>query len=331
MQRDVIVLVEHRSNQVESITYQILAAGRNLANGLGGQLLALVIGHEPGRITESLCDKGMDKILTVDEPALRHAGPEAHAHVIAEVARQTEPRVVLVGYSLVGMELAPAIAAKLGAPAMTNCIDVELREEALLVTRPLFDGTRHAQILLDNTGPAVVALQKGTTPAPQLAANTAPVERFHVDLQNISFRSRLLEVIEEPPSGIDISKAELVVSVGRGIGEKEKISMIQELADALGGVMGCSRPIVDVGWLPRDRQVGSSGKNVAPKVYIACGISGASQHLSGMSESRRIIAINKDANAPIFQLAHYGVVGDLLEVVPALTEAAKKIGEGKVQ
>jgi electron transfer flavoprotein alpha subunit len=324
MQRDVIVLVEHRSNEVESITYQMLGAGRKLAHGLGGQLLALVIGHEPGRITESLRDKGMDKILIVDEPALSQAGPEAQAHVIAEVARQTAPRLLLVGYSLVGMELAPAIAAKLGAPAMTNCIDVELREESLLVTRPLFDGTRHAQILLDKTVPAVVALQKGMTPPLQLAVKTAPVERFQVDLSNISFRSRLLEVIEEPPSAIDISKAELVVSVGRGIGEKEKIPMIQALADALGGVMGCSRPIVDVGWLPRDRQVGSSGKNVAPKVYIACGISGASQHLSGMSESRRIIAINKDANAPIFQVAHYGVVGDLLNVVPALTEAAKK-------
>jgi electron transfer flavoprotein alpha subunit len=324
MQRDVIVLVEHRSNEVESITYQMLGAGRKLAHGLGGQLLALVIGHEPGRITESLRDKGMDKILIVDEPALSQAGPEAQAHVIAEVARQTAPRLLLVGYSLVGMELAPAIAAKLGAPAMTNCIDVELREESLLVTRPLFDGTRHAQILLDKTVPAVVALQKGMTPSLQLAVKTAPVERFQVDLSNISFRSRLLEVIEEPPSAIDIAKAELVVSVGRGIGEKEKIPMIQALADALGGVMGCSRPIVDVGWLPRDRQVGSSGKNVAPKVYIACGISGASQHLSGMSESRRIIAINKDANAPIFQVAHYGVVGDLLNVVPALTEAAKK-------
>ena len=274
MQRDVVVLVEHRTHELESITYQMLAAGRELANGLGGQLLALVTGHELGRITEGLRDKGMDKILVVDEPALSEAGAEAQAHVIAEVVRRSEPRLVLVGYSLVGMELAPAIAAKLGAPAMTNCVDIRLREGSLVVTRPLFDGTMHAQILLDDTSPAVVALQKGMTPPIQAAAKIAAVEPLHVDLQNISFRSRLVEVIEEPASGIDISKAEIIVSVGRGIGDKEKISLIQALADALGGVMACSRPVVDVGWLARDRQVGASGKSVAPKVYIACGISG---------------------------------------------------------
>ncbi len=324
MQRDVVVLVEHRTHEVESITYQMLAAGRELANGLGGQLLALVLGHELSRITEGLRDKGMDKILVVDEPALSRNGAEAQSYVITEVVRRTEPRLVLVGYSLVGMELAPAIAAKLGAPAMTNCIGIELREGSLVVTRPLFDGTMHAQILLDDSAPVVVALQKGMTPSIPAAAKTAAVEPLHVDLQNISFRGRLLEIIEEPASGIDISKAEVIVSVGRGIGDKEKLSIIQALADALGGVMACSRPVVDVGWLTRDRQVGSSGKTVAPKVYIACGISGASQHLSGMSESRRIIAINKDANAPIFQVAHYGIVGDLFAIVPALTAAAKK-------
>jgi electron transfer flavoprotein alpha subunit len=133
----------------------------------------------------------------------------------------------------------------------------------------------------------------------------------------------MLEVIEEAPSDVDITKAEIIVSVGRGIGGKEKILVIEELAQALGGLMACSRPLVDLGWLPRERQVGASGKSVAPKIYLACGISGASQHLSGMSDSRLIVAINKDPNAPIFQIAHYGVVGDLFEIVPALTEEAK--------
>ncbi len=324
MQRDVVVLVEHRIDEVESITYQMLAAGRELANGLGGQLLALVVGHELGPITEILRDKGMDKILVVDESALSQSGAEAQAHVIAEVSRRTEPRLLLVGYSLVGMELAPAIAAKLGVPAMTNCVDIGLRDGALVVTRPLFDGTMHAQILLDSGAPVVVALQKGMTPPIQPAAKTAAVEPLQVDLQTMSCRGRLLEIIEEPASGIDISKAEIIVSAGRGIGDKEKLSLIQALADALGGVMACSRPVVDVGWLTRDRQVGSSGKTVTPKVYMACGISGASQHLSGMTESKRIIAINKDGNAPIFQVAHYGVIGDLFAIVPALTAAAKK-------
>lgn len=324
MQPDVVVLVEHRNNEVESVTYQMLAAGREIANGLGGELLALILGHELSAVTETLRDKDVDKVIVVDEPALGQTGAEAHSYVVAELARRTQARLILIGYTLVGMELAPAVAAKLGAPAMTNCVAIELRDKSLVVTRPLFDGTMHAQILLDDSVPAVVALQKGMTPPMQNSAKGALVTALHIDLENLSFHSRLLEVIEEPATGVDVSKADVVVSVGRGIGDKDKLFLVQALADALGGVMACSRPVVDVGWLPRERQVGSSGKTVAPKVYIACGISGASQHLSGMSESKRIIAINKDVNAPIFQVAHYGIVGDLFEIVPALTAAAKK-------
>jgi len=185
----------------------------------------------------------------------------------------------------------------------------------------------HAEILLKKPGPVVVALQKGVAPATRAAGKVASIDKVQLDLGSFTCRSKLLEIIEEPVTDVDISKADIIVSVGRGVGEKEKISIIQELADALGGVIGCSRPVVDVGWLPRDRQVGASGKSVAPKVYVACGISGASQHLSGMTESKRIIAINKDANAPIFQVAHYGVVADLFDVVPALTAEAKKDGQ----
>jgi electron transfer flavoprotein alpha subunit len=326
MQRDVLVLVEHWENEVETITYQMLGKGRELADGLGGQLLALVIGHDLGAVTETLRDRGMDKILLVEEPALKQAGAELQAHVIAQVAKRVEPALVLIGYSLAGMELAPAVAAKLGVLVVTNCVGVGLRDESLFVTRPVFDGTMHAEILLEEPGPVVVALQKGMVPATQATGKFASIDKVQLDLGSFACRSKLLEIIEEPVTGADISKADIIVSVGRGIGEKEKISIIQELADALGGVIGCSRPVVDVGWLPRDRQVGASGKSVAPKVYVACGISGASQHLSGMTESKRIIAINKDANAPIFQVAHYGIVADLFDIVPALTAQAKREG-----
>jgi len=213
------------------------------------------------------------------------------------------------------MELAPAIAASLGVPAVTNCVNVELLDGSLVVTRPLFDGTMHAKVLLDGSDPVVVAIQKGITPPMQVSAKVASVQPFKVDIQNVSSRSRVLEIAEEPVTEVDISKADIVVAVGRGIGAKEKIPIMEELATALGGVMACSRPLVDVGWLPRERQVGASGKSVAPKVYIACGISGASQHLSGMSESRRIIAINEGPEAPIVQVAHYGVGSVLFEVV----------------
>ncbi len=150
------------------------------------------------------------------------------------------------------------------------------------------------------------------------------MQTIHVDVKNIPCRSRVLEITEEPKGDVDLGKADIIVAVGRGIGDKEKIHFTAELAEALGGILACSRPVVDVGWLPRERQVGASGKSVAPKVYVACGISGAIQHLTGMRESKRIIAINKDPNAPIFQVAHFGVVGDLFEIVPALTNAAKE-------
>ena len=234
------------------------------------------------------------------------------AHVFAEVARQIAPRLVLIGYSLVGMELTPAIANKLGMNALTNCVNIELRDGAVTVTRPLFDGTMHAHIALDETATAVVALQKGSVPATAPSAKQAVVQSIAIDVNSIPSRSRVLEITEEPKGDVDLGKAEIIVAVGRGIGDR-KIHFTAELAEALGGTLACSRPVVDVGWLPRERQVGASGKSVAPKVYVACGISGAIQHLTGMRDSKRIIAINKDPNAPIFQVAHIGVVGDLLK------------------
>jgi electron transfer flavoprotein alpha subunit len=182
----------------------------------------------------------------------------------------------------------------------------------------------HAEIALEENETAVIALQKGSFAARESTAKQATVELLSVDVQNIPSRSKVLEITEEPRGDVDIAKAEIIVSVGRGIGNEDKIHFTAELAEALDGVLACSRPIVDVGWLPRERQVGASGKTVAPKVYVACGISGAIQHLTGMRDAKRIIAINKDPNAPIFQVAHVGVVGDLFEIVPALTKAAKE-------
>ncbi len=324
MQGEILVIVEHWNGQVDAITYQMLAKGRQLADSIGVGLAALIVGHPVGGVVEALKNKGMDMVLVVDDPGLEHAAAEVLTRVIADAIRRVEPSLVLIGYSLSGMELAPGIAARLGVPAMTNCVNVEILNGEFVITRPLFDGTLHAKIALEPRGPALVAIQKGATATAQLPSKAASVQSVTVDVQAIPARSKVLEVIEEPASEVDIAKAELLVAVGRGIGDKEKIAIIEELAKSLGGLMACSRPLVDLGWLSRERQVGASGKSVAPKVYIACGISGASQHLSGMSESRLIVAINKDPNAPIFQVAHYGVVGDLFELVPALIEEAKK-------
>jgi len=324
MARDILVLVEQSEGKIESMTSQLLAIGRQLAAEMKVELVAAAIGHRMENVVETLQGSGIDRILVVDDPALALAAGEVQAHVFAEVARQIEPRLVLVGYSLIGMELTPAIASKLGMNAFTNCVNLELRDGAITVTRPLFDGTMHAHIALEETATAVVALQKGSAPATAPSAKKAVVQSITMDVKSIPSRSRVLEITEEPKGDVDLGKAEIIVAVGRGIGDKEKIHFTAELAEALGGTLACSRPVVDVGWLPRERQVGASGKSVAPKVYVACGISGAIQHLTGMRDSKLIIAINKDPNAPIFQVAHIGVVGDLFEIVPALTKAAQE-------
>ncbi len=328
MAQDILVLAEHSGGKVDSITFQLLAAGRRLAAAQNARLIALAVGHELSGISTALQDSGADKIMLVDDPALALASGEVHASVIAEAARKVDPRLLLIGYSLIGMELTPAIATKLGMNAWTNCVNLEIVDGAITLTRPVFDSTMHQRVALDDHESAVIALQKGSFAPLEPASNKPSVESVAVDIKSIPSRSRILGIVEEPAGDVDITKAEIVVSAGRGIGSQDKISVIAELADALGGVLACSRPVVDVGWLPRERQVGASGRTVTPKVYLACGISGAIQHLTGMRDSHRIIAINKDPNAPIFQVAHIGVVGDLFEIVPALTKAAKEAKAG---
>ena len=329
MAGDILLLAEHWEGKVDSITLQLVAFGRRVAEQMGVEVVAATIGHQLDGIVAALQASGLDRIITVDDPALALPGAELQACVIAEVARRINPRLLLIGYSLQGMELAPAIATKMGVTALTNCVNVEVLDGALTVTRPLFDGTAHARMQLDEGQSAVIALQKGMAPPLPPSAKQAVVQPIAVDVNSLPSRIKVLGIVEEAKGDVDIAKADIVVSVGRGIGDKEKIHFMADLAEALGGVLACSRPVVDVGWLPRERQVGASGKSVAPKVYVACGISGAIQHLSGMRESKRIIAINKDPNAPIFQVAHFGVVGDLFEIVPALTEAAKQAKAGQ--
>jgi electron transfer flavoprotein alpha subunit len=328
MAGEILVLVEHAEGTVDSITLQLIAAGHRLATGLNVALVALAIGHRLESVSTALQGNGADKIVLVDDPALDSAAGEMQARVIADVARRIAPRIVLIGYSLFGMELTPAIATHLSMNALTNCVSVDIRDGCLTVTRPVFDSTMHTQVALEENETAVIALQKGSFAAIERSSKQSIVERVSIDFQSIPSHSKVLSISEEPIGDVDITKAEIVISVGRGIGNEDKIHVIADLAEALGGVLACSRPVVDVGWLPRERQVGASGKTVTPKIYVACGISGAIQHLTGMRDSRRIIAINKDPNAPIFQVAHIGVVGDLFEIVPALTKAAKESKAG---
>lgn len=325
MSGHVLVLVEHWAGEVDGVTHQLLTKGRELADELGTELVALLLGSHLEDVAAALQPKGMDALLLAQDPELEPYCPEVYAPVIGQVIRDTQPRIVLLGYTLRGMELAPAVAARLGAPLATNCSQVEIREGEVVMTRPLFNGTLHARIAYGGRGPIIVGVQKGALPARALPPRTAKIVPFSVSLRHIPRRTRVVQVLEQPAGEIDIAKAELIVAVGRGVGEEAKLPLVQALAEALGGVLACSRPLVDVGWLPPELQVGASGKTVSPKVYIACGISGASQHVAGMQESKLIIAINKDPTAPIFQVAHYGVVADMFDIIPAWAELATQV------
>lgn len=324
MSSNILVIAEHWKGQPESVTLQLLTKGRDIADAMGVALEVLVIGHGIGEVTEALSAKGADTIFNFDHPALASAACGLEAEVAVAALRDIAPALTLVAYTLVGMELGPAIATRLGVTAMTNCVNVELVEGEIVVTRPVYDGALHARIILDKGAPVLVALQKGSTPTLPAPARATQIRALSIDVGSMPARGEVLQLIEEPISDIDITKAEIIVSAGRGVGDPAKLPIIDACAKALGGLMGCSRPLVDQGWLPRERQVGASGKTVTPKVYIACGISGASQHLAGMSEAKMIVAINKDPDAPIFQVAHYGIVGDLFEIVPELTAQANK-------
>jgi electron transfer flavoprotein alpha subunit len=319
----VLIIGEHWKGKPEGINFQMLTKGREIADAKGASLGILLLGQGLDPVVTALKDRGADEIFTIDDATLAQGGGDVHAHAYAEAIGVLKPEIVLIGYTLVGMELTPAIAAKLGVPALTNCVNVEAKDGKVIATRPYFESSVQARVVLEGT-PLVVAIQKGATPTLALPAKDAKVEAVAIDKSKIQVRTQVIEWVEEPAGEIDLTKADIIVSVGRGIGDKEKIGVVDDLAQALGGMMGCSRPLVDQGWLPRARQVGASGNTVTPKVYVACGISGASQHLAGMSESKMIIAINKDANAPIFQVAHVGIIGDLFEIVPAIAAEARK-------
>ncbi len=324
MAGDVLVIAEHWKGRPEAVTFQLIAKGREIADARRASLGVLVLGHDIGELAADLAGTGVDAVFVVDHRALGNAACGLLAEAAVASLREIAPALTLVGFTLVGMELAPAIATRLGVAAMTNCVNVECVDGEIVVAKPVYDGALHARVIFDRDAPALVALQAGATPTLPQPARAALVRALALDIESMPRRGEIVQFIEEPIGDVDIAKADIIVSAGRGVGDASKLPMIEACAKALGGLMGCSRPLVDQGWLPRERQVGASGKTVTPKIYIACGISGASQHLAGMSGAKMIVAINKDPNAPIFQVAHYGIVGDLFEIVPELTAQAKK-------
>lgn len=310
-----MVVAEHLRGQVTEGTYELIALGRSLAEGLGGRVLALVLGDDVAGLAGQL--GGADQVLAVSHPRLGPFTPGDWTAAAAAVARDRDPQLLLLANTSQGMDLAPGLAAALGRPLVAYCKSVAAAGGRVTATANIYGGKLLAEVPL--TGPAVLAVLPGAAAADAGRTGTAGVELLPApDLG--APRVRFKRLIEPPAGDVDITRVAALVAVGRGIGGQENIALAEELAAALGGAVAASRPVVDNGWLPKSRQVGKSGLTVKARCYLACGISGAPEHLEGMRDSALIIAINTDGKAPIFDVAHYGATVDVLELLPALTQ-----------
>jgi electron transfer flavoprotein alpha subunit len=267
----------------------------------------------------------LDTIYIADDTSLESYNPEIYAGVLTKILRDIAPRLVMLADIYATREFGPAVSLRLGVPFLSNCIDLELSETGTAVTQPKYGGAVHVRTELEPV-PAATLVSLGSSPdLPEMTRRHTPsVVPVAVEADTQDLRTKVIDTILETTGEFDIAKADIVVSGGRGLGTKENIRLIEEVAEALGGVIACSRPLYDMGWLPLDRLVGSCGKTVTPKVYLACGISGSPQHVWGMSGAQRIIAVNKSSEAPIFWLAHYGAIGDVRELLPAIAEEARR-------
>lgn len=319
---DVIFFAEQRDGAFRRAAFESATAARALADALGGASHGVVVGHGVSSIAQELGTYGADQVHVADHTDLASHAPRAVAEIIASVARAVSPGAIVVASSATGKDVAPRVAALLGTGYASDCIGVEVDGGTVRATKPTYAGKVHASLTFASGSPAVVGVRPNVF-SPAEAKKSAEVTEVAFEPSPHAFGSRVVELKEAEGDTVDLGEARVVVSGGRGLKGPDAFPMIQALADALGGAMGASRAAVDAGWIDHSHQVGQTGRTVSPDLYIACGISGAIQHLAGMSSARVIVAINRDPEAPIMGLADYAVVGDLFEIVPVLTEKAK--------
>jgi electron transfer flavoprotein alpha subunit len=306
------------------MSWETLAAAQQLAREMNQPASAAVVGQGIEGLGAELASHQFEKTYVVEHPLLESYTPDGYALTLRQLVERVNPSLVLFPHSYQVRDFLPKLATSLGRVAVSDVISHRVEGGKLTLVRQLFQGKVNADVCFASEGPNFVSLQAGAYRADQLQAGVAALEKFTPELQAASIRTQPLDLFRESQRAVDLGAAELIVSVGRGIKEAENIELVRKLAEALGAELAASRPICDAGWLPMERQVGSSGQTVSPKMYLAVGISGAIQHLVGMKGSRTVVAINKDPNAPIFEIADYGIVGDLFQVVPELTEAVRK-------
>lgn len=325
--KDTWIFCEQKDGELKNVALELIGKGKELADEVGQRLCSVVLGKDVGHIADKLARVGVDVVYMVDDDCLEKYSPDAYKGALSMLITKYRPNMLLFGATHLGRDLAPTVAAHLGLGLTADCTELTIDEDGLLKqTRPAFGGNLMADILTPESRPQMATVRPNVMPRPELGESEALEvisESFHIDARNIR-----TQIIEEMPAREEgekpVDEADIVVSGGRGMGEKDNFDLLRKVARALKGTIGCSRPIVELGWLPKPRQVGQSGKTVSPTLYIACGISGAIQHKVGIKSSDIILAINKDPDAPIFEVANYGVVGDLFKILPKLLEELEK-------
>jgi electron transfer flavoprotein alpha subunit len=316
----ILAILEHQTGRVHRMSWETLAA----AQQLGPEVEAVVIGMGISPLVQEIAAKKADRVYSIEHPLLENYTADGYTAAVEALIRKTNPDLVLFPHTYQTRDFAPKLAARFERTLISDAVAARIESGTVTFVRQFFQGKLNGDVRTVGPGPHFASLQAGAWRADALASGAAPVEVFAPELPPAQIRQAPEPPFREAERAVDLTAAGIIVSVGRGIGEKEKIPVAEDLARALGAELAASRPICDAGWLPMERQVGSSGQTVSPKMYVAVGISGAIQHLVGMKGSKTIVAINKDPNAPIFEVADYGIVGDLFEVVPALAEEIRK-------
>jgi electron transfer flavoprotein alpha subunit len=324
MSNGILVFIEHKAGSLNKTSLEAIAAGQKLGGETGQSVTAVLLGSGVQSLAQDISGYELAKVIYVDNPQLADYTPDAYAAAMEQAVRAADPQYVLMSHTYLVRDFAPKVAARFGKGLIGDCIRMSVDAGKVTFTRRIFLGKLDADVVSDSAPPLFATFQSGAFRPDQAAKGSgAPVEEMPVDVGEVRMKPEA--PFQETKQAVDLSKADVIVAVGRGIKSKDNIALAEKLAEVLGGDLAASRPICDAEWLPIDRQIGSSGQTVAPKLYIALGISGAIQHLVGMKNSQTIVAINKDPEAPIFDIADYGIVGDLFEALPVLTEEIRKL------
>lgn len=328
--RGVWVFAEQRDNQLMNVAIELVGEGRKIANTLEVPLTAVLLGHKVDNLAEELVKYGVDQVLYADHELLDKYSTDGYTIVMDRLIQERKPEIMLIGATNIGRDLGPRISARVHTGLTADCtsLDIDMENRRLMQTRPAFGGNLMATIICPDHRPQMSTVRPGVMEKAKYDENrSGEIIKFTPQLKDEDIRAKVVEVVKGGKAEVQLEDAKIIVSGGRGLGNEEGFELINQLANKLGGVVGASRATVDSGWIDQGHQVGQTGKTVRPSLYIACGISGAIQHLAGMQESKLIVAINKDADAPIFKIADYGIVGDVYEVLPALISALDNVDD----